>query len=219
MFTIVAHRGLHDEFIENSLPAFCNAWSKGIHWCECDVHLSADDQPVVLHDDTLDRTTGGHGPVSSYNLAQLRFYGVPSLHEVIKAMPPAGGLLVEYKPTHPPNHPALMELAHKLTSPNFILQSFNLDQILGIWRRFGPKLDCAMLSEDLKDLDHPAAKELPRIHLRHDLLTPSLAHQLRDRGKSLGVWTPNEDAEIARAIHMGVSMIITDRPHWRPTAA
>ena len=105
MATIVAHRGLHDEFVENSLAAFCDAWAKGIHWCECDVHLSADQQPVVIHDDTLERTTSGHGAVASYPLSQLRFFGVPSLHEVIRAMPPGGGLLVEYKPTHAPDHP------------------------------------------------------------------------------------------------------------------
>ena len=219
MSIFVAHRGLHDQFIENTLAAFCDAWAKGIHWCECDVHLSADNQPVVIHDDTLERTTSGHGAVSSYNLSQMRFYDVPSLYEVIKAMPPAGGLLVEYKPPHPPDHPPLLEVAQKLMSENFIFQSFNLDQILGLWRRFGPRLDCAMLSEDLKDLDHPAAKELPRIHLRHDLLSAELAEQLHDRGQKIGVWTPNEDADILRVRLLGVEMIITDRPRWRPAAA
>lgn len=219
MFTIVAHRGLHEEAPENSLAAFRAAWSRGIRWCECDVHLSSDEQPVVIHDETLERTTSGRGPVSSYSLSQLRFYDVPPLAEVMKAMPPAGGLLVEYKPLHPPDHRPLVEIAQKLMSPNFILQSFNLDQILGMWRRFGPKLDCAMLSEDLKDLQHPAAKELPRIHLRHDLLTPALAEELLGSGKLMGVWTPNEDAQIARAIELGASMIITDRPHWRAAAA
>src|SRR3954469_23174838 len=97
MSIFVAHRGLHDQFTENTLAAFCDAWSKGIQWCECDIHLSADNQPVVIHDDTLERTPSGHGPVSAYTLSQLRFFNVPSLHEVIKAMPPAGGLLVEYK--------------------------------------------------------------------------------------------------------------------------
>jgi len=219
MVTIVAHRGLHEQFTENTLAAFCDAWAKGIHWCECDVHLSADGQPVVIHDETLERTTSGHGLVASCPLSQLRFYGVPSLHEVIRAMPPGGGLLVEYKPTHPPDHPVLVEMAQKLMGESFILQSFNLDQILGLWRRFGPRLDCAMLSEDLKDLEHPAAAELPRIHLRHDLLTAKLAQELRERGKSIGVWTPNEDAEILRVSRLGVEMIITDRPHWRPAAA
>jgi glycerophosphoryl diester phosphodiesterase len=112
-----------------------------------------------------------------------------------------------------------VEVVQKLMTENFIFQSFNLDQILGLHRRFGPKLDCAMLSEDLKDLDHPAAHELPRIHLRHDLLSAELAQQLHDRGQKIGVWTPNEDAEIRRARMLGVEMIITDRPRWRPAAA
>ena len=219
MATIVAHRGLHHEFPENSLAAFCDAWNKGIRWCECDVHLSSDEQPVVIHDDTLERTTTGRGPVSARSVFELHSLGIPALAEVIKAMPPAACLLVEYKPPHPPDYPPLRDMAQKLMSPQFILQSFNLDQILGIWRRFGPQLDCAMLTEDLKDLDHPAAKELPRIHLRHDLLTAALATQLHDRGQKIGVWTPNEDNEILRMMRLRVEMIITDRPHWRPAAA
>lgn len=219
MSIFVAHRGLHDQFTENTLAAFCDAWSKGIQWCECDIHLSADNQPVILHDDTLERTTSGHGAVSAFTLSQLRFFNVPSLHEVIKAMPPAGRLLVEYKPPHPPDHPPLVEVVQKLMTENFIFQSFNLDQILGLHRRFGPKLDCAMLTEDLNDLNHPAASELPRIHLRHDLLTAQLAQQIHDRGQKIGVWTPNEDNEIRRVRLLGVEMIITDRPRWRPAAA
>src|SRR5437763_1108323 len=117
MAIFVAHRGLHLEFPENSLAAFCEAWKKGIRWCECDVHLSADDQPVVIHDDTLDRTTSGRGAVASKTVWELHSLGVPSLGEVIKAMPPSACLMVEYKPPHSPDHPPLLELAQKLMSP------------------------------------------------------------------------------------------------------
>jgi len=76
----------------------------------------------------------------------------------------------------------------------------------------GRDLNCAMLSEDVADLTHPAAAELRRIHIRHDLLTPQIAQQLRGRDKLIGVWTANEDADLQRMKDLGVEMIITDRP-------
>jgi glycerophosphoryl diester phosphodiesterase len=208
----VAHRGLHDSHTENSLAAFKAAWSSGINWCECDVHLSSDDVPVVIHDDTVDRTTTGTGFVNAISAKVLKKMGVPTLDEVIAAMPENARLLVEYKPPHP-THPALLAMAKKLASSKFILQSFNLDQILGVTEQY---LKRAVLTEDLQDLEHPAAREIERIHLRHDLLTPVIAKELRARTKSIGVWTPNADAELQRVYDIGVDMIITDRPHWRP---
>jgi glycerophosphoryl diester phosphodiesterase len=211
---IVAHRGLHEKHTENSLAAFKAAWDSGIQWCECDVHLSCDDVPVVIHDDTVDRTTSGTGFVNALTAKQLKKMGVATLDEVIAAKPPEACLLVEYKPPHA-SHPALSTMAKKLAASRFILQSFNLEQILGVNEQY---LKRAVLSEDIHDLEHPAAREIERIHLRHDLLTPAIAQELRARGKLIGVWTPNEDIELQRVWDLGVEMIITDRPHWRPAA-
>ena len=67
-----AHRGLwKDELPENSLPAFKNAVDNGFG-IELDVHVTADDQLVVFHDDTLDRMCGVSGKVADKTLAELR---------------------------------------------------------------------------------------------------------------------------------------------------
>jgi glycerophosphoryl diester phosphodiesterase len=216
---MVAHRGLHDKHEENSLGAFKAAWAEGIEWCECDVHFSSDGVAVVIHDDTVDRTTTGTGFVANLNAKQLKKMGVATLDEVLAAMPTTGALLVEYKPPDPPDHPGLLKLAEKLKLRRLIFQSFHLDQILEISRLVGRDLNCAMLSEDVADLTHPAAAEIRRIHIRHDLLTPQIAQQLRGKDKLVGVWTPNEDAEIQRVVELGVAMIITDRPQWRGTSS
>ena len=218
MATIVAHRGLHDKHVENSLAAFKAAWESGIEWCECDVHFSSDGVAVVIHDDTVDRTTSGTGFVANLNAKQLKKMGVATLDEVLAAMPGGKGLLVEYKPPDPADHPGLLKLVEKLKLRKLIFQSFHLEQILGISRVVGKDLNCAMLSEDIADLTHPAAAELRRIHIRHDLLTPQVAQQLRSKDKLVGVWTPNEERELQRAVELGVAMIITDRPHWRAAA-
>ena len=61
---ILAHRGDTKSFPENSLGAFRSALEKKADGVEFDVHLSADGVPVVIHDETLKRTTGKRGKVS-----------------------------------------------------------------------------------------------------------------------------------------------------------
>jgi glycerophosphoryl diester phosphodiesterase len=69
---IFAHRGASANMPENSLAAFELAVQQGAQAIELDVHLTADEQIVVLHDDTVDATTNGHGAVEHMTLAQLR---------------------------------------------------------------------------------------------------------------------------------------------------
>ncbi|MDQ3222373.1 MAG: glycerophosphodiester phosphodiesterase [Gemmatimonadota bacterium] len=69
---IIAHRGASGGAPENTRPAFDLAVRQGADAIELDVRLTADGVAVVLHDATLDRTTGGHGPVRALSLAELR---------------------------------------------------------------------------------------------------------------------------------------------------
>ncbi|HEY1779984.1 MAG TPA: glycerophosphodiester phosphodiesterase family protein [Roseiarcus sp.] len=69
----IAHRGLHDEakgVIENTLRAAEAAIAGGFA-IECDIQLSADGEPIVFHDETLDRLTGASGPVSGLRAAEI----------------------------------------------------------------------------------------------------------------------------------------------------
>ena len=68
---IAAHRGGAGLWPENSLLAFRNALVLGVDFLETDVHLTADDEVVVLHDPTLDRTTTATGPVVARRLSEL----------------------------------------------------------------------------------------------------------------------------------------------------
>ncbi len=71
-FTLIAHRGFSSRAPENTIAAFDLAIDAGFDNIELDAHLSADGVPVVIHDDALDRTTDGAGPVSSLTIARLR---------------------------------------------------------------------------------------------------------------------------------------------------
>src|SRR5919202_3540380 len=69
---VVGHRGAMGHCPENTLASFARALELGADWIECDVHLSRDGVPVVIHDETLDRTTDGHGLVAEHTLAELK---------------------------------------------------------------------------------------------------------------------------------------------------
>jgi glycerophosphoryl diester phosphodiesterase len=70
--TTLAHRGHSIAFPENTMSAFRAAIEAGVDAIESDVHLTSDGHLVMLHDETLDRTTNGHGPVIDRTLEEVR---------------------------------------------------------------------------------------------------------------------------------------------------
>lgn len=101
MTAIAAHRGGARLWPENSLAAVRGALALGVEEVEVDVHLSADDVPVVLHDATLDRTTDGRGAVRAQAWDALRAVrlrgadggGLPTLAAVATEVAAAGRVL------------------------------------------------------------------------------------------------------------------------------
>src|SRR5690606_10206220 len=68
---LIAHRGGGNKAPENTLAAFRKGLACGFLMMEYDVKLSADDVPILLHDDTLERTSSGTGPVAGYRYTDL----------------------------------------------------------------------------------------------------------------------------------------------------
>ncbi|QTF73190.1 glycerophosphodiester phosphodiesterase [Arthrobacter woluwensis] len=118
---VYAHRGASELFAEHTRAAYLQAIADGADGVECDVHLTEDGHVVLLHDDDLDRTSNGTGPVAEKTLAELREldfhswkgavipqeFGSPSeqfltLGELLDILAGAGrgiGLAIEFK--HP----------------------------------------------------------------------------------------------------------------------
>ncbi|KGE78119.1 glycerophosphodiester phosphodiesterase [Halomonas salina] len=71
-FQIIAHRGASGHAPEHTWPAYQQARRMGADYLELDLHMSADGELMVIHDDTLDRTTDGSGPVKDHTLAKLK---------------------------------------------------------------------------------------------------------------------------------------------------
>jgi glycerophosphoryl diester phosphodiesterase len=214
---IVAHRGIHHGLPENSREAIWKALADAF-WVELDVHAAADGVPVVIHDDTLDRTTMATGPVWALSSAELKKTGlrggglVPTLEDCLAhKRDPQLGWVVEIKP------PGAYELVRRtydlLCGGYFMIQSFDPDNV-----RYGEKLwECptALLVGDQQELDAALASGTwEQINVHHRLLTPALVERLRAQRAGVGAWTVNEEPDIRRVIDLGVDLIISDNP-WR----
>lgn len=102
-FFVVAHRGASGYEPENTLSAVRRALEMGVDAVEVDVRLSRDRVPVVIHDETVDRTTGGRGRVRDMTVAELRELDagrgekIPRLEEILDEVRGRGVLFLEVK--------------------------------------------------------------------------------------------------------------------------
>jgi glycerophosphoryl diester phosphodiesterase len=112
--TFIGHRGARFEAPENTLPGFRYALDLGIQALEFDVHLTADEQLVVIHDDTVDRTTDGTGRVAELSLSEIQALDarsifpdwpepcfVPTLGQVLDTVSGTPDLIIEIKTDTP----------------------------------------------------------------------------------------------------------------------
>jgi len=233
-----AHRGGAALWPENSLLAFGNALGLGVDYLELDVHLSRDGEVMVIHDATLERTTTGRGPVRERTAAELGTLRlkdrsgavteepVPTLDQVV-ALAAAGKrqMLLEIKTDEQRRrYPGIEEKVfavldrHRFT-PFAIVMAFEGET----WRRL------RQLRPDTRTGALYSARALPTpaiepelqalrqagvvfVGLEQRTVTADVARQARLAGLTLGVWTVNERAAIARFIEQGVGVVITDRP-------
>lgn len=112
MVKIMGHRGAPAYEPENTLRSIRRALKMGVAAVEVDVQLTKDGRLVVIHDDTVDRTTNGHGAVKDLTFAELRALDagkgepIPSLEEVVDLVKGRAHLVVELK--RPEAAPALL---------------------------------------------------------------------------------------------------------------
>lgn len=114
----IAHRGYSEKYPENTIPAFIKAIEFGADMIEFDIHLSRDGRIVVIHDDSIDRTSNGTGMVKDFTLNELREYDysfnfgkgmiqIPTLEEVLELS--AGKILLNIEIKNCPNNYAGIE--------------------------------------------------------------------------------------------------------------
>lgn len=229
--TIVGHRGAAAYVPENTLASFDKARELGVDMVEFDVHLTADDRCVVIHDETVDRTTDGHGPVGEKTFAELRELDagngqrIPALDEVLEWARDVGmPLSVELK--HPnvcTGQPyagleeRVLELlgGHELLETSFV-HSYHHAAARRV-KELNPAVMTAISCDYADFVDVAAVARAARadgIHLEWRSLSPQAVVQAHAAGiHILGGGIPEGRDDIVRAlIRHGVDMIDGDAP-------
>jgi len=235
----IAHRGAGKLAPENTLAAFRLGAEHGQRAFECDVKLSADGVPFLLHDDTLDRTSNGTGRAGDRSWSELsrldagswhgpRFAGEPLASlEAIAAYCGANSyqLDLEIKPspgTERDTGRAVGQWVRRLwrgTPP--LLSSFKTDSLAGA-RESAPELPRALLLDTLWPgcLDIAATLDCVAVITHHKLMDAGLIAQIHGSGRRALVYTVNDEQRAGELVALGIDGIVTDavdrfpsRPH------
>ena len=213
-FQIIGHRGSAGTSPENTLTSFRAAIDAGVTAIELDIH-KVENQLVVIHDDTVDRTTNGKGPVSSFTFSDLRKFEtaagpIPTLDEVLVEVPPTIGINVELKGAN-----TAKLAAQKLTDVDHavLISSFDHAQ-LEEFSDFGTGLAVAPLFHRWQKKNLSIAHELNAlaINISRNIASHRVVTAIKNEGFRVYVYTVNEVNEAQRLRLLGVDGIFSDFP-------
>ena len=223
---IISHRGASAHAPENTIAAFELAHEQGADAIELDVKLSAEGIPVVVHDETVDRTTDGSGTVAELDLASLQKLDagggqcIPNLAAVFTAVGRDLYINIELTNYSTRNDDLVDKvvdvvkeygLEERILFSSFFAKNLKratellpetprgllaLPTILGIFAR------CFGFRSDRYQAIHPSAKNV----------TERMVSQAHQRGQRVFVWTVNDADEMRKLAAWGVDGIITDNP-------
>lgn len=219
---IIAHRGASALAPENTLAAFQLALDQGADGIELDVMLSKEGEMVVIHDDSVDRTTNGAGKVADVTLAELKALdagqgeAIPTLAEVLDRFGGKFLINVELK-----NYSSMLDglpvaVAGLVKADNLaesiLISSFNPFNLPRFHRR-APESRLGLLTQPGK-----ARSGLGRL-FRFDALHPyygdvdaDLVQAEHAHGRQVNVWTVDDPEQLQRLAQLGVDAIITNDP-------
>jgi glycerophosphoryl diester phosphodiesterase len=227
---VTAHRGYSGLYPENTMTAFRKAAEAGADEIELDVQLAKDGTVVVIHDESVDRVTGGKGLVRDYTFEELRrldasaLYGgkfgfnpIPSLDEYF-AWVKGTDIVTNIELKNSVFYYEDMEektvgliKKHKLEE-QVMFSSFNHASLL-ICKKLLPPVPCGILSAGIGNAGHFARScGLEFYHPPIESLNDEIIAECGARGIELNVWTVNDMAGLLRLEKWGCRSIITNFP-------
>jgi glycerophosphoryl diester phosphodiesterase len=218
MVYVVGHRGAAGVMPENTIKGFRYAIELGVDYMECDVHLSRDQQLMVMHDATVDRTTNGRGAIRDLTAARIRSLDagqgeqVPTLDEVLETVRGEVHLLIELKGIGV-EHATVEAVKAQGMQEYVTFTSFALER-LALVREMGKEYRIGAILPNPTDFDLARAVEMQAvgIGIRYTNLCfrhVEAAHALR---LEVRVWNPDTWDEQQAMITLGVDGISTNRP-------
>lgn len=225
---IIGHRGASAVAPENTMAAFREAIAAGSDGIEFDVRLTRDGVPVIIHDNTLRRTTG-----LAHRLAHLTWSKLESLHAGVPSLAQLFELyqtnqlklFLEMKVDTTAEHAPLAEACCRLIreynlEERVVVECFdlvalelirNIDSRIRTAALFQPKLARAAMADE-RILDLAKAAGASTLALHHRLARAPLVEKAIDADMSVAVWTIDDPAWIGRARSLGIEALITNNP-------
>ena len=219
----IGHRGAKGHEPENTIIGFQKAIDLHVDRIELDVHLSSDNELMVIHDETIDRTTDGQGLVSSFSLPELKrfkiekIHNIPTLTEVLNLIDQKCDINIELKSFESADY--VVALIEKYVNEKnwkydrFIVSSFDWNALQQV-AFLNADIPIGVLTETDLDLAFAFAKFIraKSIHPYFHLLTKENTTQLQQKGFQVFPWTINEIEDIKRIKTYQVDGIISDFP-------
>lgn len=219
---VFGHRGAAGHRPENTLASVRHAIALGVDAVEIDVCL-LDDALIILHDDTLDRTTNGHGSYKAMRLDALRALDagdgerIPLLEEVIDATLERVGLNIEVKEAGIAELVVARTLAATASAPawqrRILLSSFDVDTSAALARLRGPMAFGLLYEEPFESaLPRALALQASSLHMSLNDLDAADVARAHDHGLDVYVYTVNDGAAMARCRAARVDGVFSDYP-------
>ena len=222
---LIAHRGGHKYAPENTMAAFRNALAIGVDGYEFDIQMTRDGELVILHDETVDRTTNGHGAVKDMPLAAIRALDAgrgeppPTFQEVLDLAKSAGvWMLAEIK--SPRLYPGIeAKILSALTAVNYLdrtlIMSFDWKS-LELARQLSPAANIGALYDEkrLTVSRVPAGSQFACPLADLALLNPFMIGQAHRQGRKVFTWFwKTESPLMYHCLNaLGVDGLIADDP-------
>lgn len=227
---ILGHRGAMGSAPENTLPGFEKAIADSADGVEFDVQLSADGVPVVIHDERIDRTTDGKGPVNELSVREIKkldagsFFareyvdtGLPLLTEVLEIIQNMNIINLELKNSnlrYEGMEKKVIEITKEYGVFNkTIFSSFNHYSLKKI-KELEPKAKTGVLymAGIYQPWEYASKLGAGAIHPFYAAVVPEIVEKCHKQGLAVNVFGVNGDETIRQLLMMNVDAIITDYP-------
>ncbi len=212
----IAHRGASRDAAENTLEAFELAVEQGADMIETDLHLTADGEIALCHDDDIDGT-----PIGELTLAQLResLPAAPTLPELLDGFGGRIGLNLEFKRPHAAAYPGLEARVLREVESRGLLEatvfSCFFDAVLATLRGLSKQARIGLLVSSRAPVAIEARANVigaEAIHPARNLVTLEMVESAHRRGFSVNVFTVDNPDEQRSLIALGVDGIFTNIP-------
>ncbi|MDP1949286.1 MAG: glycerophosphodiester phosphodiesterase family protein [Nitrospirota bacterium] len=214
----IGHRGAAGHAPENTLAAIHKGIALGVDFVEIDVRRTADGVLVILHDESVSRTTNGTGRVDRLSLHEVKTFDagngeqIPTLEEVLTETDGRVGLMLELKIEGIAQQ--VVEAVHRVEFTNAVIYASFLHDELTHIRAADPKASLMVLFDHVPQspVSRAIAYGPSHVGLRHDTATRRLVDAFHQVGLVVCVYTANCPGDIQHALSVGVDGVISNFP-------